>query len=374
MLVVLAVQWVHGLIKDMRKLTLQKVLEKLFRMATWIPMVASHINSESAKTIKQFTDKYSNLRKGKVLLRLPEAGFSENYIVEQVTQMTNATRKNYTDGGHLSGGIFSADDDHWNFIAETMRLSIVANPLFIDEFIYVSRMEAEIIRWTLELYHGDKNACGIVTSGGTESILLCVLAYREQAKQERGVTEPNIVMSETAHAAFDKACFYFGVELRKVPLTADHQCNYNALKRRIDKNTICLVASAPEYAFGTYDPIEKIAALAQSWGIGCHSDCCLGGYINPFIKRNGFGTDQLPLYDFRVPGVTSISCDPHKYALGPKGCSLAMFRDKKLREYQLFVTTSWNGGIYATTCMAGSRPGNIIVGNWASLMKIGRKG
>jgi len=205
--------------------------------------------------------------------------------------MTTASRKSYTDGGHLSGGIFSADDDHWNFIAETMRLSIVSNPLFIDEFIYISRMEAEIIRWTLNLYHGDKNSCGIVTSGGTESILLAVLAYREQAKHERGVTKPNIVMSETAHAAFDKACFYFGVELRKVPLTSDHNCNFNALKRAIDKNTICLVASAPEYAFGTYDPIEKIAALAQSWGIGCHSDCCLGSYINPFIKKNGFGTD-----------------------------------------------------------------------------------
>jgi len=237
-------------------------MEKLFRVAAYIPPVASHIRGESEKTIKQFTDKYSKLRKGKVLLAMPENGLSHTAIIDQVSGLTQSCRKSYTDGGHLSGAVFSADDDHWNFIAETMRLSIVSNPLFIDEFIYVSRMEAEIIRWTLNLYNGDKDACGVVTSGGTESILLAVLAYREKAKHERGITKPNIVMSETAHAAFDKACFYFGVEMRKLPITSDFKADFNGIKRSIDKNTIALVVSCPEYAFGTYDDVEKIAALA----------------------------------------------------------------------------------------------------------------
>jgi len=143
-----------------------------------------------------------------------------------------------------------------------MRITIVSNPLHIDEFIYTTQMEAEIIRWTLDLYNGDWNACGIITSGGTESILLAMLAYREKARKERNVTKPNIVMSETAHCAFDKACFYFGIELRKTPITSDFACDFAALKRSIDSNTICLVASCPEYAFGSYDPVEKIAALA----------------------------------------------------------------------------------------------------------------
>jgi len=80
-------------------------------------------------------------------------------------------------------------------------------------------MEAEIIRWTCNLYKGDKNSCGIVTSGGTESIILSILAYREKARVERGVTKPNIVLSNTAHAAFDKGGFYLGIEVRKVPVT-----------------------------------------------------------------------------------------------------------------------------------------------------------
>jgi len=179
-------------------------------------------------------------------------------------------------------------------------------------------------------------------------------------------------MSETAHCAFDKACFYFGIEIRKVPITKDFTADLEGIRKNIDSNTVCLVASSPEYAFGNYDPCQKIAALAQSYGIGCHSDCCLGSYVNPFIKKLGYNNDEI--FDFRVPGVTSISCDPHKYAYGPKGCSLLMFREKSLREYQLFCNTTWNGGIYATTCMAGSRPGSVISGTWASMLKHGKKG
>lgn len=253
-----------------------------------------------------------------------------------------------------------------------MRHSLVSNPLHIDEFLYVTQMEAEIIRWTIDLYHGDKDACGIVTSGGTESILLAMLSYRVQGYKEKGITKPNVVCSETAHCAFDKAAFYFGFELRKIPLGKDFLADFENMKRAVDSNTVCLVASCPEYAFGTYDPVEKIAALAQSWGIGCHSDCCLGSYINPFIEECGY--PLATKFDFRVPGVTSISCDPHKYAYGPKGASICMFRTKKQRNYQLYCNTEWNGGLYATTCIAGSRPGSVIAGTWASMLKFGRNG
>lgn len=186
------------------------------------------------------------------------------------------------------------------------------------------------------------------------------------------MTHPNIVCSETAHCAFDKSGFYLGIEIRKVPITKDFCADLQGFKRLIDSNTICLVASAPEYAFGNYDPIEEIAALAASYGIGCHSDCCLGSYVNPFIVELGFKLAYN--FDFGVPGVTSISCDPHKYAYGPKGCSILMFREKSLREYQFFVSTDWNGGIYTTISVAGSRSGAIIAGTWASMLKHGVKG
>lgn len=111
------------------------------------------------------------------------------------------------------------------------------------------------------------------------------------------------------------------------------------MKSLIDSNTILLVASSPDYAYGIYEPVPEIAALAASYDIGCHSDCCLGSYVNPFADELGY---KLPcMVDFRVPGVTSISCDPHKYGYGPKGCSLALFRTKTLRNSALFVSSQW---------------------------------
>jgi sphinganine-1-phosphate aldolase len=303
---------------------------------------------------------------------MPTKGYKESDILDKIVNYSKGCRKHYTDGGNASGTVYTADEGHWNFLAEIMKHCILTNPLHLDEFAYVTQCEAEILRWTIELYNGDQEANGIVTSGGTESIILCMLAYREKAKEEKNVTKPNFVCSETAHCAFDKAAFYFGLEIRKIPVTKDFKADLAGMAKAIDSNTICLVASCPEYAFGQYDPAVEIGALAQSWGIGCHSDCCLGSYINPFAEELGY---KLPTtVDFRVPGITSISCDPHKYAYGPKGCSLALFRDKQLREYQFFANTTWQGGIYATTCIAGSRPGSVIVGTWASMLKHGKEG
>jgi len=138
----------------------------------------------------------------------------------------------------------------------------VSNPLHIDEFMYVTQMEAELIRWTLDLYNGGPDTCGIVTSGGTESIILSILSYREKAKAEKGITKPNIIMSETAHPAFDKAGFYLGVEIRKIPMTKNFKCDVQGIRKAIDSNTICLIASAPEYAFGNYEPVSEVAAIA----------------------------------------------------------------------------------------------------------------
>jgi len=131
----------------------------------------------------------------------------------------------------MTGAVYNNDDKHWNFIADVMRETIVSNPLHTDEFRYIPQMEAEIIRWTLNLYNGDKNSCGIVTSGGTESIILGVLAHREKGKTERGITKPNLVASETAHCAFNKAGFYLGIEIRKVPITSDCTADVEAMKK-----------------------------------------------------------------------------------------------------------------------------------------------
>jgi len=154
----------------------------------------------------------------------------------------------------ISGCVYIADDKHWDFVNEVMKRYVVTNALHMDEYKSVTMMEAEIIRMVANLYHGDEKSCGVVTSGGTESILLSVLAYREKAK-ERGVTKPNMVMSNAAHAAFDKAGFYWQVEIRKVPVSKDYRADVKAMKAQIDSNTIMLVASSPDYPYGNFDPL-----------------------------------------------------------------------------------------------------------------------
>lgn len=111
------------------------------------------------------------------------------------------------------------------------------------------------------MYNGDDESCGVLTSGGTESILLAMLAYRELGLS-KGITKPNIVCSNTAHAAFDKAAFLFQIEIRKVAITRDTKLDWNAYKSQIDSNTVCLVVSSPEYPYGNYDPVAKVAAYA----------------------------------------------------------------------------------------------------------------
>lgn len=118
-------------------------------------------------------------------------------------------------------------------------------------------------------------------------MFIAMLAYREWGRK-RGITNPNIVASQTAHVAFDKAAFYLGMEIRKVPILEDFSCDVEGLEREIDSNTVCIIASSPEFPFGRFDPVTKIAAIAKSRGIGCHSDCCLGGFIDVFTEEAGF--------------------------------------------------------------------------------------
>lgn len=134
-----------------------------------------------------------------------------------------------------------------------MRLNIESNPLHIVEFSPVGQMESEIIKMALDLYNAPKDtACGLGTSGGTESIILACLAYRE-AGRKRGITKPNIVGTQSVHAAFNKACFYLGMEIRIAPLT-NYGCDLKKMFSLVDSNTVCIVASNPDFAFGTFDP------------------------------------------------------------------------------------------------------------------------
>jgi len=273
--------------------------------------------------------------------------------------------------GKVSGGIYHGGDELVELCSKVYSYFALANPLHADLFPYVRKMEAEVVRMTLSLFNGDEKTCGAMTSGGTESILMALKTYRDWG-HSKGIKNPNFVASESAHAAFDKSAHYFGIEIRKAKMDQKtFKVDMNDVKRLIDKNTVVLVGSAPQFGIGIIDPIEELAALAIQHGIYVHVDGCLGGFLLPFVEKLGY---QLPLYDFRVPGVGTISADTHKYGYSPKGSSVIMFRSNSLRQHMYFVAPDWPGGIYATPSTSGSRPGAIIAATWAALMANGEDG
>lgn len=185
------------------------------------------------------------------------------------------------------------------------------------------------------------------------------------------------IVPDTAHAAFNKASKYFGIKTHVVPCPGpSHKVHIPSVRRLINPNTILLVGSAPNFPHGIVDDIPALSRLAVTYKIPLHVDCCLGSFVIAFLKKAGYPSpyEEQGGFDFRLPGVTSISVDTHKYGFAPKGNSTVLYRNRTLRAYQYFIMPNWSGGVYASPSIAGSRPGALIAGCWTSLMAMGESG
>ncbi|MEQ9695896.1 aspartate aminotransferase family protein [Shimia sp. SDUM112013] len=302
-------------------------------------------------------------------LHLPEHGRPPSEILEDLKGF--ASNDPAYKEGRLWSLVYHLDDEHDAFAAEAYQQYSSANGLNPGAFQSLKRMETEIISILAGLLNGGADTCGVVTAGGTESCLLAVKTYRDMARKKRGVKRPNMVIPATAHVAWFKAAGYFGVKPRLLPMTKDLRTDISKLKRMTDRNTVMILGSAPEYPHGTIDPIAEMGAFADSKGIPMHVDACVGGLILPFMEMNGI---DLPDWDFRVPGVTSISADLHKYGFAAKGASTILYRNLDLLKFQMFVYQDWPGGVFASPALLGTRPGGAYAAAWAVLQKFGVDG
>jgi sphinganine-1-phosphate aldolase len=311
-----------------------------------------------------------------VLRGMPSEGRSRDSIIAELEGFAHDEDATW-ETGKCSGTMYCGDHTHYEFLGRAFELFAHMNALQRDMCPSMTKFEGEIIAMTLDMLHAeavtDGEPVGLVTSGGSGSILHAVLAYREFAKQHRGIDRPNFVKPETAHPAFDKACHLLAIECRRAPIDPKTmQADVGAMAALIDENTIAMVGSACNYGYGTIDPIAELSELALERGIGLHVDGCLGGFLLPWGQELGY--PNIPIFDFRIPGVTSISADTHKYGYGLKGASVLAFRDKPLRNSQYFFMTDWTGGKYASPGIEGSRSGGILASTWASLVSMGRDG
>eukprot|EP00615_Pteridomonas_danica_P010233 CAMPEP_0114358378 /NCGR_PEP_ID=MMETSP0101-20121206/22260_1 /TAXON_ID=38822 ORGANISM="Pteridomonas danica, Strain PT" /NCGR_SAMPLE_ID=MMETSP0101 /ASSEMBLY_ACC=CAM_ASM_000211 /LENGTH=626 /DNA_ID=CAMNT_0001501467 /DNA_START=15 /DNA_END=1895 /DNA_ORIENTATION=+ len=353
------------------------LLSAVMQVATQLPIISSLIDKEVAKEVDKMEAEFTaKLRPDdrNPCFEMPDTGMPDEEIVSYMQQLGLKEDKSWEDG-KVSGAVYSGDTKHLDLLNKAYSAFCVSNPLHADLWPSSMKFESEVIRWVGDLLRGgDAGVVGSLSSGGTESILLAAKAHRDRAL-DLGLCAgtPEIIACVHAHAAIDKACDLMGINLIKIPMTDEYKLDVNALRAAFTADTIMVYSSAPSFPQGTIDPIAEISALCLSRGVGLHVDCCLGGMFLPFMKDAGFG-DNLPPFDFSLPGVTSISVDTHKYGYASKGTSVVLYRNKDYRKYQYFAYPEWPGGLYATPTVSGSRSGGLVAACWASLASIGRQG
>ena len=311
---------------------------------------------------------YPYAKRFPVVREFPQRGRSREEVLAEIDVMSEVEDSPYHEG-RISGSIYSGDEVHYAFLNEVFGHYSHANVLQRDMYPSATRFEGEIIAMTADLLHAPE-PCGVLTSGGTESLMNPLLVYREWGRA-RGITQPNVVLPVTAHPALDKGAHYFGIELRKAAVTDEFVADMNSVRSLVDANTVALVGSAGSYPHGLVDPIADLSALAIERGINLHVDGCLGAFILTWGEGLGY---PVPVFDFRLPGVTSISADTHKYGFGLKGSSVLLYRHSDLRRLQYFIVPDWPGGLYTSPGMSGSRSGGIIAAAWAAMITLGRDG
>jgi glutamate/tyrosine decarboxylase-like PLP-dependent enzyme len=350
------------------------IASRIFNSIKDIPFVRKEIQKEIDKMMAEM-ESSAKPYKGKVesFPQIPEQGMDKKDILSLMEEIKKKEMPQWK-SGYVSGAVYHGDDAHINFLNKVYGLNSQSNPLHSDIWPSASKYEAEVISMTAHMLGAGQTGdeiCGSVSSGGTESILLAMKTYRDWAREKKKIRDPEMVVPITAHAAFDKAAQYFNIKMVHIPVKDDYKADVAAARKAITKNTIVLVGSAPSFPHGVIDPIAELSDLAQKRRIGFHTDACLGGFVLPWAEKLGY---DIPAFDFRLPGVTSISADTHKYGYAAKGTSVILYRGKNLRRYQYFKITDWPGGLYFSPTFAGSRPGALSAACWAALVAMGEKG
>jgi len=302
---------------------------------------------------------------------LPEQGFSRDQIMQALSKFR--THDLSWRDGRVLAYVYDAGRDAENIVKEAFTQYLSENALDPTTFPSTLQMERDIMRTTAELLRGDDQVVGNVTTGGTESIMLAVKTARDWARATKpSIQQPEMILSQTAHAAFHKAAHYLGLKLVIVPFDEkSYQTDVQAMRAAVTENTILLVASAPNYSHGIIDPITEIAALAQEQKILCHVDACIGGFQLAFMRQIGY--DVTP-FDFTVPGVTSISADLHKYGYSAKGASVLLHRSKELRRYQFYTNLSTTAYAIINPTVLSTKSGGPLAAGWAILHYLGQEG
>lgn len=328
-------------------------------------------NPDMVESLFPYRDKYP------IHAKIPEKSTPKEEVLKQIREM-HAIESAPWKSGKISGSFYQGDQEHYDFLNEAFSYYSQVNSIQRDVCPSLTKYEGEIISMALDLFHGEavnqrdsgQNACGSLTTGGTDSIFQAVYVHREWGV-DKGITQPEMVLPVSAHPAFFKAAHYLNIKAITTRLDENYQADVQDIERNITPNTIMIVGSAGNYGHGIIDPIEKLSDLAVKHQTGFHVDGCLGGFILAWAEPLGIA---CPVFDFRLPGVTTISADTHKYGYALKGTSTVLFCNEALRRYQYYGAVDWPGGIYISTGFNGSKSGGLFAATWAAMVHFGKEG
>jgi sphinganine-1-phosphate aldolase len=304
-------------------------------------------------------------------MNIPQQGRSK----EEVLSTLQAFKSRDMDwkSGKVWCYVYTPEADAAEVTREAYLSFLSENALDPTVFPSMLKLETDVVRAVINLLRGDADAVGHLTTGGTESIMLAVKTARDKARAEHPeITQPEMVLPKTAHAAFHKAAHYLSVKPVLVDIDPQtFQVRAEDMHAAITPNTILLVASAPSYSQGVIDPVAEIGKIAQENNLLFHVDACVGGLYLSFMRKLGYG---VPDFDFTVPGVTSVSTDLHKYGYTAKGCSVIMYRNRHIRKYQFFACTNTTAYTLINSTVLSARTGGPMAGAWAILNFLGEEG
>jgi sphinganine-1-phosphate aldolase len=405
---------------------LQSLVGRVLQAARNVPRVSELLDQAELSALQSIMDELSPVDPF-ALTEIPSEGESPLVLVQRVKAgLDEDVAHGFLQGKAFAGIYHLPISELSQLQGQIMTQCLNTNALYPAVFKSCKKMEAEAVAMVVSMLKGRLGvrtqhpgqgqshrlgtgetgsegvgewvdpaplACGIMTSGGTESIFMAVKAYRDQFRARRllGSSQvvPEVVACLTCHPALDKACEALGLVLIKLPADpVTQQMDVTAVQRAITANTAFLYASAPSFPHGVVDPIPELARLAVQHAVGLHVDNCLGGILLSYALAAQSSASAasassvaasatlapIPLFDFRVPGVTSLSTDLHKYGYAPKGASVVAFRDDTMRRFAYSVVTDWPGGLYTTPTAAGSRSGAPAAAAWATLCFEGGEG
>ena len=303
-------------------------------------------------------------------MRIPSKGISRDELLAKL----DAYRADDLDWreGKTFGYVYDAGAEAKAISREVYMAFLGENALDPTVYPSVMRFENELVAMAAAHVGGDADVVGSFTSGGTESIILAVKTARDRARAlHPEIQTPNMVLPDTAHAAFHKAGHYLGVEVVSVPVDAGtFKADVGAMAGAVTDDTVLLVGSTPSYAHGVIDPIDELGELALERDLLLHVDACIGGFLLPWFRQLG---EPVPPFGFDVPGVTSLSMDLHKYAYADKGASLVLYRDADLRRFQIFACSKWPGYSMVNTTVQSTKPAGPLAAAWAVLNYMGEE-